>query len=71
MGIHMKILGALLSILVLQCMVAFGFTNPIKKTDGSDPFMVSLHLWRVVNTIDEVIVCRFSTKDFTVSPTPL
>ncbi|KAF7430842.1 hypothetical protein PC9H_006556 [Pleurotus ostreatus] len=40
MGMHIKILGALLSILALQCMVAFGFTNPIKKTDGSDPFMV-------------------------------
>lgn len=56
MGMHIKILGALLSILALQCMVAFGFTNPIKKTDGSDPFMVSAYLWRVVDIIYKFVV---------------
>ncbi len=33
---------AVFFLLVLQGLLAFGFTNPIKKTDGSDPFMVSL-----------------------------
>lgn len=29
-------------VLALQGLLALGFTNPIKQTDGSDPFMVSL-----------------------------
>lgn len=31
-------------ILALQGLLAAGFTNPIKQTDGSDPFMVSVSL---------------------------
>jgi len=35
---------ALFFVLVLQGLLAAGFTNPIKPTDGSDPFMVGVHL---------------------------
>ncbi|EEB93566.1 hypothetical protein MPER_07754 [Moniliophthora perniciosa FA553] len=35
----LKLLG-LAFVLVLQAIFALGFQNPIKRSDGSDPFMV-------------------------------
>ena len=39
---------ALLCVVVGQSLLAAGFANPIKQTDGSDPFMVHIAHTRTV-----------------------
>lgn len=35
----------LLFVFITDVLVAATFTNPIKKSDGSDPYIVSVRLW--------------------------